>query len=572
MKKITKLFQIILLMTMLGNGWIAKAQTISPYFFGQNAWMPDTIGNANQCTDPPCILNGKLHKQWANIKASGASIIRFGGIAADKNMPTNYQYVRMIDSIRVNGMEPMLQVPYRMNRYTPQQAAAIVQYVNITMGRHVKYWIIANEPDLGYSYSSASQIAAYFRPFASAMKAVDPSILIVGPELAWFNQTIMNGLTAPNGVDDITGMDAAGHTYCDIITFHTYPFNGSQTRDDLINSLTAPFKFKANLEYLNTRLAAANAAHGRSGSNTLKIAVTEANVSWQNNASENLYGNGTNSFIGGQFWAEMMSIGMKNSLEFLNFWSVVEGNSISNNIGYVNPSDGMKKPTYYHFQMLAQNFRGQYIDGTTNNTKVKAFGSKDGQQISVMIMNQELAANLPYTIRLSSSAVTGTVATKVNINAGLEIERTDTIQNQTSVVLVFNSAGFLVKKITYSLAGQAAANLPPAVINYSLPSDSVATNPATGIEGAEDTKFSARAYPNPCIGKLNLKLNNLRAPERTIQVTLFNILGQEVYNTKQKVYNNKIDFDFAETFAAGAYILNVTEGTNKMTQKLILEK
>lgn len=572
MKNTNKLIRFALLITLLISGMASKAQTISPYFFGQNAWMPDTIGNANQCTDPPCILNGKLHKQWANIKSSGAALIRFGGIAADKNMPTNYQYIRMIDSIRVNGMEPMMQVPFHMNRYSAQQAAAIVQYINVTMNRHVKYWIIANEPDLGYSYSSAAQIAAYFRPFASAMKAADPSILIVGPELAWFNQTIMNGLTAPNGVDDITGMDAAGHTYCDIISFHTYPFNGSQTRDNLITGLTAPYKFKANLEYLNTRLAAANAAHGRTGANKMKIAVTEANVSWQNNTGENLYGNGTNSFIGGQFWAEMMSIAMKNSVEFINFWSVVEGNSISNNIGFVNPSDGLKKPTYYHFQMLATNFKGQYVDGITNQAKVKAFGSKDGQQIAVMVMNQELNASLPYTLRLSTGAVQGPGLAKININAGLEIERTDTITPQTSVMLVFNSAGFLLKKITYSLNEQAAANLPPSVINYSLPSDSVATNPATGIDGAEDTRFSARAFPNPCVGKLSLKLNNLRAPQRVIEVELYNILGQQVFSNKVTVLNNKVEFDFAEQFAAGAYILNVTEGANKMTQKLILEK
>jgi len=92
MKSIRKIFQIgMLALGMVGAAKTTTAQTISNHFFGENAWMPDTIGNANACTEPPCLLYGKLHKNWENIKNSGASIIRFGGIAADKNMPTNYQ-------------------------------------------------------------------------------------------------------------------------------------------------------------------------------------------------------------------------------------------------------------------------------------------------------------------------------------------------------------------------------------------------------------------------------------------------------------------------------------------------
>ena len=114
------------------------SQSISEQFFGVNAWMPDTIGNASACIDPPCILNGKLHKKWNDVKNSGAKIVRFGGIAPDKNKPTNFQYIRMIDSIRAKGMEPIIQVPFRNYRYSAQQAAAIVNYINITMSRNIK--------------------------------------------------------------------------------------------------------------------------------------------------------------------------------------------------------------------------------------------------------------------------------------------------------------------------------------------------------------------------------------------------------------------------------------------------
>ncbi|MGZ6540023.1 MAG: hypothetical protein ACXVEB_16725, partial [Bacteroidia bacterium] len=175
MKNIRRiLYAGILAMTFLCATKKSDAQAISTHFFGENAWMPDTVGNANACTDPPCILNGKLHQHWNDIKQSSATIIRFGGTSPDKNMPTNYQYVRMIDSVRAKGMEPVIQVPFYNNRYSASQAAAIVNYINVVKGMHIKYWIIGNEPNLGYSYTTAAQIANYFRPFASAMKAVDP--------------------------------------------------------------------------------------------------------------------------------------------------------------------------------------------------------------------------------------------------------------------------------------------------------------------------------------------------------------------------------------------------------------
>ncbi|HEY0030014.1 MAG TPA: hypothetical protein VGC65_04595, partial [Bacteroidia bacterium] len=265
MKNIRRIFTAAIFTLTLFCFTESKAQPISTHFFGENAWMPDTIGNASACTDPPCILNGKLHQHWADIKNSGASIIRFGGIAPDKNMPTNYQFLKMIDSVRAQGMEPVIQVPFHNYRYTAAQAAGIVNFLNVVKGKNIKYWIIANEPNLGYSFTTAAQIANYFKPFASAMKAVDPSIIIIGPEIAWFDQSIINGLTTPGGPNDITGKDASGRYYLDVISFHTYPFNGSQTRSQVVSKLAAAGSLQDNLVHLNARVAAANSYHNRTG-------------------------------------------------------------------------------------------------------------------------------------------------------------------------------------------------------------------------------------------------------------------------------------------------------------------
>lgn len=567
MKKIKLLSRLsVLIVIFLLATATNRAQTISDHFFGVNAWMPDTIGNASNCTDPPCILNGKLHKKWGDIKNSKAEIVRFGGIAADKNKPTNYQYIRMIDSIRANGMEPIIQVPFRNYRYTASQAAAIVQYINITKGKNIKYWIIGNEPDLGYNFTTASQIAAYIKPFASAMKAIDPTIKIIGPECAWFNQGIIDGLTTPGGASDITGKDANGRYYIDYISFHTYPFNGTQTRASVISKLMSSGSLNDDLAHLNTRLNNCNTAHGRTGTNALKSAITEANIDYQNASTDNLWGVGANSFIGGQFIAEMMAISLKNKVDIFNLWSVVEGNSVTNNIGYINPSNGNKKPSYYHFKMMAENFTGTFVWGTTNQTNAKAFGSKNGSEIKVMIMNQDATIDFNYTLRLSSSAITGTNQLKINVNAGVEIEYTDVIPNQSTVLLTFNSDGVLIKKCEYTLKDHASANLPPAC------ADLIATSTDHSEFPREKDEFELKIFPNPSIGKFTIQLDKQNYEERIFNFELYNLLGQLVIEKKLPFLKGKEEIELDPAIANGGYIVRVKEGNVVRVEKIILSR
>jgi hypothetical protein len=565
MKNIRNIFKISLLaLGLLGAAGTAKSQTISSTFFGENAWMPDTIGNANACTDPPCLLYGKLHKNWQNIKDSKAAVIRFGGITGDKNMPTNYQYVKMIDSIRAKGMEPIIQVPFRNYRYTAQQAADIVHYLNVVKGKHVKYFSIGNEPDLGYSFTNANQVANYMKSFSTAMKNEDPSILIMGPECAWFNKPILDGLTNPGGPDDITGKNAFGKYYVDIITFHTYPFNGSQSRADVISKLRSTGGLNDNLAYLNGRLNACNLAHGRTGTAALKAGITEANINWQNPGTDNLNSVGANSFIGGQFVAEMLAIGLKNGVAFMNIWSVVEGNNTALNIGYIDPQTGIKKPLYYHFKMMAENFKGSYADGSTNQANVKAFGSKSSSLIQVMIMNQDLSNNFNYTVRLDNATVTASTPLKVNIDAGLAIQYTENIPAQSTVLLTFNTSGVLVKKTEYSLTNHAMANLAPTVTQL------VATGVDDPTATAGNVQFNV--YPNPTVGKFTIGLEKNGESQRNVDIQLVNLIGQEVYKKKAEFADGKEVIELDPSVADGVYIVRVKEGARVETKKIILEK
>lgn len=569
MNKIKK--AILFSLLILGFSFItqnSQAQVISAHFFGQNAWMPDTIGDGNNCQDPPCIFNGKLHKQWGNIMNSGAKFVRFGGIAPDRNMPTNYQYIKMIDSIRARGMEPIIQVPFHAYRYNAQQAAAIVKFINKTSNRNVKYWSIGNEPDLGYSYTNASQVAAYLRAFSTAMKSEDPTILIIGPETAWFNQNIINGLTTPNGPDDVTGKDQNGRYYLDVISFHTYPFNGSQTRSQVISKLTASGSLQDNLAYLNGRVSNCNQAHNRTGAAMLKTAITELNIDWQNDASDDLYGVGANSFIGGQFWAEMMGIAMKNGVDFVNFWSVIEGNNNAANIGYVDPYTGKKKPTYHHFKMMADNFKGNYIASSDNQGNVKVFASQSAQQTVVMIMNQELNTPFNFTVKLNTTAPSGNNPLKINVSANLATEYSDVLTSQGTLLLVFNTNGTLIKKYEYTLMGHAISNLPPTYTQYG-------TTPVSENRPEEGLDFEiAKLYPNPSNGKFTIQLNKENRAERKYEIEVFDIQGRLVLTKNAAEFHKgkeEVNLLFSD-MASGVYIARVKLGEDMKTAKVVLAK
>jgi hypothetical protein len=566
MKNFRKILHASLLTLGLYANFDSMAQQpISTNFFGQNAWMPDTVGTL--------VLNGKLHQSWGTIRDSKASVIRFGGIAADDNKPTNYQYIKMIDSVRAKGMEPIIQVPFHMGKYSAQQAAQIVQYINVTKGKNVKYWVIGNEPDLEYQYTSAAQVAAYFKPFASAMKAVDPSILTIGPECAWFNQGIIDGLTAPGGANDITGRDGAGRLYLDIISFHTYPFDGSQSRSAMISKLMAPNELNEKLGYLNQRVAAANQAHNRTGNAALKTAITEFNVNYRNSANDNMYGTGANSFIGGQFLAEMFAVGLKNGVTFMNMWSVIEGGSTELNIGYLDRTTGAKKPNYYHFKMMAENFKGNYIHGSSNQANVKVFGSQSSQNVNVMIMNQDQGANHNFTVRLNSGAIAGNSALKINVNANLNIEYNGVISNQSTILLTFNPAGVLIKKTEYTISN-AAAGQAPTVTEYNGGVGGVVNGVVTSIEEGGDAVsmkgFEMNIFPNPAKSKFTIELDRPNKLEVKFVVEVYDLMGRLIY-TQNSVFTErqqKIDLS-GQSVAEAVYIVRVREEGDKDNWKAI---
>lgn len=440
------------------------SQEISPHLYSINAWMPDTLGNTEDCFGKnngiPCHLNGKIYKGniWGQVKQSGARLIRLGGEAADENKPTMQQYIKLIDTVRAYGMEPILQVPYNNNYYTSDTAAAIVEYVNIKMGRNVKYWSIGNEPDLnppyGYGYISASPIADYIKQFAKKMKAVDSTIFTLGPELKFCNNNhnLINDLTDPGGFYDITGI-IPGHTYfyIDIITFHYYPFDGNQLYDQIVKNLREPYQLSQSLDSLNSRVKKCNEFHKR-GINPIKAAITETNVNYKNSLDSSKAEVNAHSFFAGQFWADILRIAMEKKLEFVCFWSIVE-----KSLGYIDDSTYVPRPTYHHFKLMSDYLKGKYSTSTFDIKvdDLKVITSYNEEQIAVMVLNQKkLGKGYQYTLHIGDGKIVSSNGINIRINEASLVKGnvvySDYIEDESTVLIVFSRYGDIIKKYEYN--------------------------------------------------------------------------------------------------------------------------
>ena len=142
---------------------------------------------------------------WGNLVAGtepqvlalAPVVMRIGGYNNDANTPDpfdNQQIDLAVAYARAISAEPILQVPLLADNDgaapTAATAAGMVSYANVTMGYGIKYFSIGNEPDLYPDATGTTKGIAGYTPeafcasvtaYVAAMKAVDPTIKILGP-------------------------------------------------------------------------------------------------------------------------------------------------------------------------------------------------------------------------------------------------------------------------------------------------------------------------------------------------------------------------------------------------------
>ena len=397
----------------------AAAQKISPQLVGTNVWYSDV-----------------RQLVWDLTKNAGVKTIRIGGHSYDKKMPSNETLLGWVRNIQAMGAEPVIQV----SQYQNEQAAAdLVRFFNVEKHdgiKPVKYWNIGNEPWLQAGKPNAETFAAvveaYFKPRAAAMKAVDSTILIYGPNecdyLNYYNDLF-------GGKNDIAGK-VPGHTYyyCDGLTFHRYPQgNGDGAVEGANDMLVRIKKAKQKVDEVNK-------LHNRTGKYVLQWGIGEYNA--KGGPQVHTWGNG-------QMFCAVLGYCMEYGAMYATSWSMFEhaGDRKGSDFSFIDGKNMTPRASYRHMEFVAKYFTGTFVKGIASDSDFIVYAAKDADQLSVMIMNRGFGETKNYRLNSinNSNAKNGI---NLSIAAKLSSTYSDTIQPRSTQVLIFK--GNTITKINYT--------------------------------------------------------------------------------------------------------------------------
>jgi alpha-L-arabinofuranosidase len=345
---------------------------ISPLIYGSNygPWLTVPFYNLQQAYD------------------SGIKILRFpAGAWGDHNDVTHLQIDQFMDFANKMGATAIFHV--RLLDGTPEQAAEMVRYTNVERKYNIQYWSIGNEPTLfdaelktkGQSYD-IERFNQEWRTFAEAMRKVDPSIKLVGPEIHQFSFDPTPGATtnfSQREEDWLIQFLKANGDLVDVVSFHRYPFpktraSGPPTLDELRQNSQEWDKILLHAQDLIRQYA------GRD----LPIAVTEFNSAYDKSVG----GDATPDSHYNAIWmADVLGRMIKNHVLMANEWALTAKGGFGG-LGLVGAVD--MYPAYYAYQ-LYKKFGNELVFSTSDDPDLSIYAAKrqDGA-LTIIVINLSL--------------------------------------------------------------------------------------------------------------------------------------------------------------------------------------
>lgn len=349
---------------------------ISPYLFGTNYGPMHAVAPAVM----PLVENG------------GFTVLRFpGGAWTDSVDIKTFQLDQLMMFSKQVGAIPTVSV--RMLDGSPQAAAELVRYANITKQYGITYWSIGNEPNiytqLGYAdYEyTIENLNKDWRAIALAMKEVDPTIKLMGPELSQWNTGYETTPKDSFNNDWMTEFLKVNGDLLDVVTVHRYPMHapsndGPVTIQQLRENTR---KWVSEVEYLRTL---STEVLGKE----LPIAITElysdpSNIMMQEASPD--------SFYNAIWYADVLGQLMNADVFMANQWVLSQRTT---GLGLFQGE--IIRPTYYVFP-LYKNFGNQQVYAASGLADVDIFAAKreDGR-LSLMVINlSDIEQNIPLQIK-----------------------------------------------------------------------------------------------------------------------------------------------------------------------------
>ena len=313
------------------------------------------------------------------VAALAPALLRVGGYNNDANTPNAFDDAKldaMVAYARAVGAEPILQVPLLANASgqpaTADDAAAMIQYANVTKGYGIKYVSIGNEPDLydtqGLPSDSTKPAIPGFGPsdfcasatsYVTAMKSVDPTLRIVGPDLAYKYQ-------AGNGSYDwLTPILQGCGALFDVVSIHRYPFEAKQAT--LSAASADAMAFRSVIGSVKGILQA-------SGQGQKPLALTEMNIAYDATACVLDASPGT---VGSALWlADILGAATTLDLWTSAVWDIADTEAWS--LGLIGaPPSHQPRPEYYAYLLWAEHFGPTLLTGTSAPARVSVYASRN---------------------------------------------------------------------------------------------------------------------------------------------------------------------------------------------------
>lgn len=316
---------------------------------------------------------------------AGVTVLRYpGGAWGDQNDLQAYQIDQLVELARAMGAEPYIHV--RFLDSSPGKAAGIVQYANVIKGYNIRYWSIGNEPSLyeaaGEAWTAAD-FAAEWRRFAASMRAVDPTIVLVGPETHQFNGTPNVDPRDSTGADWLRTFLAANGDLVDIVSVHRYPFPNNAARTS-----ATPAELLADTAEWSELPRRLRAVVRETTGRDLPIAITEFNSHWSNSI-----GGATtpDSFLSALWLGDVLGRLARERVELANQFLLTSGGE--SGFGLLARTE--PRPAYFVYQLYKQ-FGDELVTASADAPGVSLYAARRSSDEALTLM----------AINLSDAAVT----------------------------------------------------------------------------------------------------------------------------------------------------------------------
>jgi hypothetical protein len=331
------------------------------------------------------------------------TVMRVGGYNNDANSQDPFDdaaFDAAVAYAHAIGAEPIIQVPLLADTSgkppTAATAAGMVTYGNLTKSYGLKYFSIGNEPDLYASQGlvadptqpaipgfTAADYCTTARAYVTAMKAVDPSIKIVGPDLSW-------KYLAGSGANDwLTPILTSCGDLFDIIAIHRYPFEAAQAT--LATAAADAASFRSVMTSVRGILQA-------TGQGAKPLALTEMNIVYDATFCVLDASPGT---VGSALWlADGLGTANELGLWTSAVWDISDDDGYA--LGLLGPAPAhTPRPAYYAYALFAEHFGPTLVEVTSAPPGVNAYASRnqadDTTEIILVNWNRS-AAPLAFSV------------------------------------------------------------------------------------------------------------------------------------------------------------------------------